>query len=334
MPTFLTTPRMSPALAARVEASVRGRRGEHRPPSRSLGVSLLRVGFVAAVLLVVGAVLYARQSYRRELEAARTALLDTLRTKSAALTDRDRGAVTRDEAWLTRLAGSYEGDFVAPELRDPATFAAMLARPAVYVRGPLSALASTQRIADAASSSMKDPLLVCLLDPPAARTEKALLAKVREVYGTALATTPQAPNVSRFAAAEAGLPFLLPPWAGRVRAAQDPEEIEKLDHELSRAPVEEAKRAVKADVLVAAMDEPGDGSGPTELDGERAHFVRVGIVDLAADKVLLRVRKHVEPSWISEAKRPQYAAGLDGCGLAMDVRDTAIGAVPFRSSRL
>jgi hypothetical protein len=210
----------------------------------------------------------------------------------------------------------------------------MLARPAVYVRGPLSALASTQRIADAASSSMKDPLLVCLLDPPAARTEKALLAKVREVYGTALATTPQAPNVSRFAAAEAGLPFLLPPWAGRVRAAQDPEEIEKLDHELSRAPVEEAKRAVKADVLVAAMDEPGDGSGPTELDGERAHFVRVGIVDLAADKVLLRVRKHVEPSWISEAKRPQYAAGLDGCGLAMDVRDTAIGAVPFRSSRL
>jgi hypothetical protein len=334
MPTFLTTPRMSPALSARVEASVHGRRGKHRPPSGSLGISLVRVGIVAFVVLVVGAVVYARQSYRRQLEAARASLLETVRAKSAALTDRDKTAVARDEAWLTRLAGSYEGDLVAPEVRDPAAFAAMLARPAVYVRGPLTAFASAPAIADAASSSMKDPLLVCLLDPPASRTEKTLLAKVREVYGTALSSTPQAPNVSRLAAAEAGLPFLLPPWADRVRAAQDPDDIERLAHELARAPTDEAKRAVKAGLLVAAMDEPGDGTGPTELDGERAHFIRVGLVDLAADKVLLRVRKHVDPSWISEAKRPQYAAGLDGCGLAMDVREVATGAVPFRGSRL
>jgi hypothetical protein len=325
---------MSRALAARVEASVHGRRGKHRPPSRSLGVSIVRVAVVAFVLLAVGAVVYARQSYRRQLEAARAALLETLRTKSAPLTDRDKTAVARDEAWLTRLAGFYEGDVVAPEVHDPAAFATTLARPAVYVRGALASFASAPGIANAASSSMKDPLLVCLLDPPATRTEKTLLAKVREVYGTALSSAPQAPSFSRLAAAEAGLPFLLPPFADRVRAAQDPDEIDRLARELARAPTDEARRAVKAGLLVAAMDEPGDGTGPTELDGERAHFVRVGIVDLAADKVLLRVRKHVDPGWISEAKRPQYAAGLDGCALAMDVRETAIAAVPFRSSRL
>jgi hypothetical protein len=70
------------------------------------------------------------------------------------------------------------------------------------------------------------------------------------------------------------------------------------------------------------MDEPGDGAGPTELDGERAHAVRIGIVDLAAARPLLRLRKLVDPTWISLAKKSEFASGLDGCGLALDVHES------------
>ena len=34
-----------------------------------------------------------------------------------------------------------------------------------------------------------------------------------------------------------------------------------------------------------------------------------------------RLRKHVDPSWITPAKRPTNASDLDGCALAFDVRE-------------
>jgi hypothetical protein len=71
-------------------------------------------------------------------------------------------------------------------------------------------------------------------------------------------------------------------------------------------------------LLIAAMDEPA--AGPADLDGERAHDVRVQIVDLRAGKVLLRARKHVDPAWLTASTRSTYAAGVDGCALAYDIR--------------
>jgi hypothetical protein len=49
--------------------------------------------------------------------------------------------------------------------------------------------------------------------------------------------------------------------------------------------------------------------------------VRVAIVDVTASKVLLRMRKHVDPGDWSAKVRPDYARGLDECGLAVDVRE-------------
>ena len=52
---------------------------------------------------------------------------------------------------MMRAAGDYEGDLVADELRAPSAFAATLARPIVYVRGPFGSFGSTAGIADTAS---------------------------------------------------------------------------------------------------------------------------------------------------------------------------------------
>jgi hypothetical protein len=72
--------------------------------------------------------------------------------------------------------------------------------------------------------------------------------------------------------------------------------------------------------LIAVMDEAGPAGGITEMDGERAHDARVAIQERASRKVLLRVRKHVDPAGWSTVNRAQYAAGLDGCALALQAR--------------
>ena len=39
------------------------------------------------------------------------------------------------------------------------------------------------------------------------------------------------------------------------------------------------------------------------------------------NRTLLRLRRPVDPAWISEAARVQFATGLDWCLLALDVHD-------------
>jgi hypothetical protein len=313
---------MHPALAARIEASVSGRKGgDGDARRRPLLVAIARLALVMMVAAVVLSVIALRRRDRRELEAMRAALLDKVRAGGASLTADDLRAVERAESWIERAAGAYEGDLVADELRRPGAFAATLARPAVYVRGPIGALASAARISEALSASFKDPFVACLVDPPAARTEKTLLPRVRAAY--ARGADEHTANVRRLRDAEVGLPFLQPPWAERVRAAPGPEDLERLQADFERAPLEAARRAAKADLLLVAIDEPGDPAVPAELDGERPHQVRVELVDLASAKVLLRLRKGVDPGWISAAKRSELASGLDGCALAMDVRAAA-----------
>jgi hypothetical protein len=325
MGTFLTTPKMAPALAARVEASVRGKRGEANARGDSRWaprlVSLVRLALVLGVVAVVAFVVLARRQERRDLERARAALLDVVRSESAALSADDLGAVARAEAWLTRSAGDYEGDLIADELRRPGALASLLTHPAVYVRGPIDAFRTTATIAGAAAASQKDPLVVCLVDPPSARTEKALFEKVRAAFSRG--AEQHTPAVRRLHDAIVGLPFLQPAWADGVRGARTEEEIDVLRSRLEKAPIEAATRAAKAELLLFALDEPGEPGGPTELDGERTHDVRIALVQIAPAKLLLRMRKRVDPSWISTAKRPEYASALDGCRMAFDVLESA-----------
>jgi hypothetical protein len=323
MATFLTTSKMHPALVARIEASVRGRRREHtmkRAASLSPRiVSLVRVVVVVLVGLGIYTVVMGRRRDRQELERTRAALLAAVRGQSSTLTPEDRNAVSRAESWLVELSGPHEGNFVAQDIRGSIDLKSTFSEPLVYVRGPSSAFKTPALIEHAASTSMKDALLLCLVDPPESRSEKALLEKVRIAYAGGLPMEERTSNARRLDDEVVGLPILLPQWQERVRAADDGAALAKLRRELDRAPLDRAKQAIRARHLLVAMDEPSDGGGPTELDGERAHHVRVMLVDLMMSKTLLRFRKLVDPSWISLAKKSDYAVGLDSCGLAYDV---------------
>jgi hypothetical protein len=276
---------------------------------------------VAAVALVA-AIFAAWSSRRRErlhLESARATLLAEVRARAAELANDDRGFIDRADTWLMHFAGPYEGDFVDDAIRAPGAVQEVLGRPSVYVRGPVEAFASPASIVSAAATSFKDPLVLCLVDPPSTRSEKAMMHPIRAVYDGAQAAEGAAPHVRLLGEAEAGLPYLLPSWASRVEQAPSIAAIDSLRAEFRSAPTERALRALKADVLLYAFDEPGTHDGPTELDGERPHDIRLGLVDLAASKVLLRLRRHVDPGWISASRRVEYAGGLDACALAYDV---------------
>jgi hypothetical protein len=160
--------------------------------------------------------------------------------------------------------------------------------------------------------------------PPASRSEKALLAKARAANAADDRMAPAA-HVERVHDAILGFPLLAPAWEARVAAAGTRAELKSLQTIFRRAPLKAAKRAAKAQLLLFVIDEPGDGKGPTELDGERPHAVRVGLVELATEKLLLQLRRHVDPGWISEKARSEYASGIDSCALALDVRSEASG---------
>jgi hypothetical protein len=148
-----------------------------------------------------------------------------------------------------------------------------------------------------------------------------MLDRVRVAYAGGAPLEARLPNVRRLNDAVVGLPPLLPPWSEKVRAASDAAELSRLRRELERAPIDRARQAARAELLLAAIDEPGAAEGPTELDGERSHAVRVVLVDLASEKVLLRARHAVDPSWVTAQRRATHASGFDGCALALDLHE-------------
>jgi len=316
--TFLATHKMDPALVARIERSVGSRpRAARAKPSRArLRTSLLRLTIAVAVTALATTAILARRRYQQEMARTRTSLLDTVHAQRAALTPEERTFMSRVEPWITGLTGVYEGDIVADELRLPKGFDAVLARPSVYVRGPVAAFGNSKAIADTASASTRDSVVLCLIDPPASRAEKIVLSKVRAVYGGGVNV---AEHVRRLHDAESGLRQILIPWEERIRSAPELHDLQHIKAELAEVPVDATKRALGAELLIAAMDEPGE-AGPADLDGERPHQVRVALIDLRAEKIVLRTRQRVDPNWLAATTRSNFASAVDGCALALDIR--------------
>jgi hypothetical protein len=202
-----------------------------------------------------------------------------------------------------------------------------LLRPTLYLRGPLDGLAQPARVADLAASSAKDAFVLCLVAPPEARTEQALRLKASAAYaqGPSMQATS---SIERLAPLLQALPLLGPEWQKRIRTADTASQLRTLGELIQAAPLRAAVHAARARQLLLVLDEASPGAGPAELDGERAHSVRVLLIDLSSGDVQLRFRGAVDPSWLSDRTRAQYASGIDSCALAMDLRK-AISTLPL-----
>ncbi len=325
MATFLATKKMSPALRARLEVSVSGRKpGDARAwaPSRA---ALIRLAVLVSLVVLLATILLAKQRSDQELAQQRATLLERLRGERVGLPPNFKTLVSRQYLWFESSARAYAGDQIDPSIREDTAFSAELLRRMLYVRGPLESFARPTGIAESAAHSYRDAFLLCLLDPPAARSEKVLLSRARKAL-TGVEQTLVAAHVTRYLELLVGLPYLLPDWEARVQVAESSFELEKLTRRFDEAPIRAAKQAAHAELGLLVMDEPNDGSGPTELDGACPHYVRVELRELRTNKLLLRLRRHVDPGWISPSIRWEHANGINSCGLGLDIREQVSGS--------
>jgi len=320
VPTLLVTKNMSPALAARVQAAVSGGRGSHDSRRNPLAGALRVVTFVLLLAAATGVVQLRRQR-AAELDAARGSLLTKLRGAAAQLSRADLELKGRAESAVALHATPlYAGDLLADDLRSERGLHDALSRPTLYVRGPLDGLANAARLTELAASSFKDPLVSCLLEAPEARTEKALRRKASAKADPATA------HVERLAPLLQALPLLGRAWQKRVESAETLEALNQLQKLYDLAPIPAALRAAKTRQILVVMDEASAVKGPAELDGERAHPVRLVLADLSSGEVRLRFRRDVDPSWLSDSARAQNASGIDSCTLAFDLRQALLAS--------
>jgi hypothetical protein len=316
MPTFLTTPRMPRELARRVERAV-SRRGR-RAPAGSASALLERRGpsaprawalpaFAAAVVLALFSMLRAEQA--RALEQQRSVLLDTVTVQRMSFGTTHERFLATVARWIGEASSGAGDDVIAPELADPGALDAWLGRGAVYLHASLGAV-SPAALGDAAAASVKDAFLLCFVEPPASPGERDVLRKVRGVHFGGPLVDEQTANVRRLHEALAGLAVLDPAWEVRARSAESDQELRSLSVELERAPFDAARAASEAELLLLVLD--------------RDRGARVALVDLAGDRLLLRLDRAPDLAGFSSSAKTLYTAQVGGCALALDVR-SAVG---------
>lgn len=314
MATFLTTPRMSPELRARVERAVSPKaRARHRAAYVGMSGTFAgrsRLGWARALpLLAAGGVAglaIAGYAYdRRAVEAERGAILQALDARSAALPAGHERLLATIEPLIVGAARAREpGDVVDPSLRG--ALDAALRRPALYVHGAAADLGDPQKIGLAARASDKDGFLLCLFDPPPSASEHDRLVKVRGVYFAGAKLDADTARVRRVAEARTALALTGPAFENRVREATDFPTLHRLRKDLEASPLELARQAASAELLLVVADTPAEPS-------------RVTLVDLATGKILLRVRRKVHDLGTSAAAA-LHREQLEGCDLALSVR--------------
>jgi hypothetical protein len=315
MGTFLTNPRMNAALANRVRQSLRrGRSRGARVDKR--WTAAFRVAALAGITLALISLSMLRKREDDRLEHARSTLLATVSQKRAQLSTDDMLTLDRVVTVLLRAPGPYEGDRLANEVRGSDALSAILERPIIYVRGPADAFNDDDALRRAAVLSHPEAFVQCLVNPPRARTEKALFERVRSKSDEGPAT-----HMHRLYDLLAGMPLLQPVWKARVKEATKMRELSQLERELGAAKLDETAAAARARLVLFVMDEPGGPGGVTELDGERPHDVRVTLFDLEQRSALLRIRRRVDPSTFSDRARANHASRLDACALSFDIRE-------------
>jgi len=278
---------------------------------------------VVALTSIVATLVWLVSTKRRadqETEALRSSLIERSARAAHGLTEQELAIAKRAASWLKREAQAYSGDLVTPRAASLALLSGLLKQPTVYVRGPLAELDNSQGLERSARESAKDAFVLCLLDPPTGRSEKAILARAKSAYAAGERMQQATGHITRLGDAYAGLPFLQAAWRERIAQVEQHQTLVELAKSFDRAPLDAAREALKSRLLLFAIDEAGERAAVSELDGEKPHSVRVGLIDLSSGQPLLRLRRRVDPSSLSEATRAEYARGVDDCSLALDVR--------------
>lgn len=326
MATFLTTKKMSPELVARIETTLRGGRAKSKrwTPGR---IALVRF---AAIASVIGLVVWGVTSFRHhnaEIEEKRAQLRSVVRAETSNVTSDDLETIGRVEAWCRNHSGDYAGDVITRELHGPDALASALARPTIYLRGPIEDFDPQTGPYEIAQASFRDAFILCALDPPAQRVESTLRQRARAAR-SGKGTSGKGERIELLSSAHSGARFLTPEWAKQVEEAANLAELGHLEAAFHRAPIEAAKRSLKARQLLVVMDEKKIGNGPTEIDGACPHYARVTLVEFETDHVLLRTRKLIDPAWLSDDARITDASGVNACELGMAVHADTVAPAP------
>jgi hypothetical protein len=313
---------MSSQLRGRVSASVRGRRLRQGSSAKPRRTALLRVGVVAAIGLLVFAIVREQRLGQAQLDTAKQTLLQSRASLRATLTPSAHAIGQRLTRALRLEASGYLGPAHHESLRTLEGWDRSLARPLVYARAEIQLLDPPERLEATLSESRVDAFVSCLKHPPAGRSEKELMKRVSDAYGSGAQEFTQ--NVYRAHDALLSLRLLDPAIDRQIETADELQPIVHFQQTWEDAHVDARLPAVFGEVFLMLLDEPKTPDTPVELDGASVHGVRVVIVDISRehDQVLLRSHHDLNPSWVSERRRHQYALGLDGCRLAYDLRAT------------
>lgn len=328
MPSSLINPKFNPALAARVAASVSGRRMGHKSAkSQRSRTFWLRLGGLVAVSGIALAVVSELRTRARELADAKHALLGARSELQQTLTANAKSIGERLSDVIEREASVDHGAVRHESLDTLTAWDALLARPIVYARVNVDAINPPDRFDAALAESRKDAFVFCLKQPPVDRTEKELLKRVNDAFGRG--SEEFTGNVHRAHDALLSLRLLDPSIDRQIERAEELPLVVHLQHLFDEARLDERLPAVFGEVLIAVLDGPKVANTPVELDGASVHRARLVVVDISREnaQVLLRTHFDLDPGWVSERRRHQYAQSLEGCRMAYDVR-TALAHRP------
>jgi hypothetical protein len=327
--TFLVSEGMSPALRGRVERSVSKRASaEHRARMTGMkapfggggGQKIARSAWLVTLGLAAVVAALAFSSHRAERRAVadeKASLAQALADKRVELPEGAAGFIARTSTWIQDAAAEpAPPDAIAVAIAGKAALDAWLTRPAAYVRMSLAEARDARSLEEGARASTKDAFLLCLLRPPPSGSTKDMLARVRGVYFDGAKVDDETKNVRRLGPAHVGLAAIGASFESTLRAADDLGTLRRLRRDLEGAPVSDAARAARAELLLVVIDEPGS-PGAT----------RVLFADLTSPGALVRLRRPLPPA-DTAPQAALYRDQLASCSLALDVRKAAEDAAP------
>lgn len=317
MPTLLTTRRMSPELRSRIAQSLhsdaRSRAGGQSPIQ---GARFIRILIALGVACLSASLFITFKKSREDFARTRAALVARYEEESKHLDAGYGKRLGTIDALLRDVPEEYPGDFIHPSIASSSHLDALLKTPFVYVRGPLLGFRRKTDRRNTWKDGGPGAFIRCYLMPPSDFKESHLLRHLGKVY------QPSA-FIDRFVNLDdafEGHSFVESDFETRLRTSRHMRELSSLEAALDTAHLE-AKRAFgPVTRFVYVLDEPKSQGVPSDFDGEAEHFMRVEVFDLEKNQPLYRVRRRVDPDWISEKSRLSYSRQLDSCRLAFELR--------------